>query len=437
MLSPEKILLLSVLCIGIGAISIYITLTTPKVIIFIMFSLRPLMFWENSINIAGINMFELFAAYMNLLLVLGMLVIMLTRKAVFFDDSVKRISLAFIIWCLSIVAIIPSSSLVGVSRYILPIFDFIVICNLIKSKKDMETLLICTYCCYIIPIVCSSLLILSGMSIGKTIYWTGLARYQGIYANIHNMAHSMTLYFFIALTYFHIRDFKSTRGKNFFIILTAIITLLALYCLLKSYVRTAFVALFLMMIVYLKYYSKILLSLFIMLTIVIGSINYDKIMVVFFDVADAVGHEESIEKAGSGRPQIWKYNIDILNQGGIVAWIAGVGFRGGSSGSQYFSSINSHNDYLDLVMQSGLVGLLLYIILTVLLYKRSFKLPNRYRGIFQGILVYAVTANMLSNSLIDRFGLAQLFFMLMGIMVNLTQLDMISPKNNPLNPKQA
>jgi O-antigen ligase len=94
--------------------------------------------------------------------------------------------------------------------------------------------------------------------------------------------------------------------------------------------------------------------------------------------------------------------------------VAGIGignveYFGGTEGF-----ISSHNDYLDLLMQTGVIGFLLYVAVQIALARRIFALPGAEKHAFMAMFVAVVVMDILSNSYITRSVMGQLFFLVMS-----------------------
>jgi O-antigen ligase len=121
---------------------------------------------------------------------------------------------------------------------------------------------------------------------------------------------------------------------------------------------------------------------------------------------------------------IWSHNLAIFAKLPIDRQLAGVGignFMGNSFAADIQASSkltmnhvwNSHNDFLEMLMEIGIIGLLLTLVLYVAIGRAILRLPGKGRHGFLALFLAVVVMNILSNSYIARFGLAQMFFMLL------------------------
>lgn len=97
----------------------------------------------------------------------------------------------------------------------------------------------------------------------------------------------------------------------------------------------------------------------------------------------------------SGREQIWPYVIDIISKQPL--WGSGIG-----SNLYDFYSINlsTHNLFLFLAMQTGIIGLVLFVILLFYLWKR-FYINNNNSRIYGSLLVSIIVQQIFSLGLLS------------------------------------
>jgi len=131
--------------------------------------------------------------------------------------------------------------------------------------------------------------------------------------------------------------------------------------------------------------------------------DYDKVKTGVWDEGEL----------GSGRPKIWKHNLDIFWSMPIDRQLAGAGIGNkGVSGTD--GVVDSHNDYLEMMMNTGIVGLLLYLTMQLLMLHKILRLPGREKHVFLGVFMAVVLMNFSSNSYITRAALAQMLFLVLA-----------------------
>lgn len=108
---------------------------------------------------------------------------------------------------------------------------------------------------------------------------------------------------------------------------------------------------------------------------------------------------ESIqEDNGSGRTDVWNEAWRLINDQGIFTYFVGNGFNTVVHNSRY--ALSAHNDYLEAWFDFGLVGMLLYIISLLLLFKdilKCLKAKNEYAPAMSILGVLIVVLTMISH----------------------------------------
>ena len=121
----------------------------------------------------------------------------------------------------------------------------------------------------------------------------------------------------------------------------------------------------------------------------------------------------SKQELAAGRPRIWENNLRIFANMPIDRELGGVGIGnkdifGGTEGIT-----DSHNDYLDVMIQTGVVGLVLYLLMQFLLLRKILDLSGKEKHVFVAMFIAVTGMNLSSNSYISRSAIAQLFFLAM------------------------
>lgn len=140
-----------------------------------------------------------------------------------------------------------------------------------------------------------------------------------------------------------------------------------------------------------------------------------------------------LDTASTGRLTIWKHNLLLFMDATIEEKLMGVGLGNEAKHIIHKRDIlySSHNDYLSLLLTTGIIGVALYLLLLFFLLRdivRS-RIDCRFKYLFLSLLIAVGVMNALSNSYIHRFELSQLFWLFMGIFYVLrdNKLDSISP----------
>ncbi len=362
---------------------------------------------------------------MNGLLVLAILNGMISSRFSFVENSTDLAILFFIVWCTLLLAH-PDTIVKEAVRLILPLFNFMVICRYFKSKKFIVRLLFWVLVGFSVPIVASAISTFTGGNLDQTNYWTGVERYRGVFVNVHTMGLSMVMYIMILVIYFELTVRWGQKTAHVMKGVFACLAILAVYCLLKSVVRTGFLTIVVFSIFFLWHRNKAALVFASLLMFIVCLTYIETVQLMFFDIIDATEEGGDIDQAGSGRIWIWKQKVSVLNNHSFGAWVYGIGIgnmMNVDSLQNETSSFDSHNDYLALIVSTGMVGLLIYLTITVLMFKKAMQLPARLKYVFLAFMIAAVAGNFVSNAFIARFSLAQMFMMVMGIMYSIASIE--------------
>ena len=386
--------------------------------------LRPIFF----IDLDGTNAFDVAAIFTFGLLIAGYLVNAALKKDAQFSGS-DFLIFAFVLWCVAVYVIyIDKSDLRAVARLVIPLLTYVIAKNVIRRREDYETILGLIIIGFVVPVLLSVYLIVTGRGIDLVDYWTGITRWQGAYHGAHTMGHNMAFVLMVMLTYLAFVKLRPS-GKN---VVAAValpfqigLVLLAgatLYCLYQSQVRTAVLGLLIFFSFFMWHVNRRLL----VVAAVIGVVGVLSALPVlmprfFGDVLLIEQGEFDADQLGSGRLVIWGHNTKLFFDLPIDRQLAGVGIGnkspiecvyGGCVGGDGIT--DSHNDLLDVMIQTGYVGFALFLAIQIVIFKRVLMLPDRERFIFLSWFVAVLAMNLASNSYVTRFGLAQMYYIVLA-----------------------
>jgi len=273
-----------------------------------------------------------------------------------------------------------------------------------------------------IPTIISAVMVARGIGLDKVDYWTGLARYQGIFVNPHNFGHTMAFLAMVIVLYYGLHG---TGRELLFVkiplnkkIMLFVIGIIALYCLYQSYVRTAWIGLVVFACSLTFFISRKKFAGLLFIAFVITALSIPLLKVVFHDVVEVAEGKRETERIGSGRPYIWKHNLTQFSQIGLDRQLAGVGIgnRVGIFREEHNSDNiwNSHNDFLEVMIQTGIVGFCLFCSIQYFFLRRILSLGNRERYFFTSIFIAVMVMNFFSNSYVVRFSIGQMYYMVMA-----------------------
>ncbi len=378
--------------------------------LYLMAFLRPIFIIQIPFELWGLSILDLFSIVMSLLLLLATAISIRNIKVRFTSILI----IFFSLYC--ILSIAWGSQVRDVTKIILPFLAFFAAQSLVKSTRQMKsvlTLLVLGYAVFITANVIE-IAMLKGGSVNY-VYQIDLARYGGLTGGSHSLAHAMFIFSVVYALHVTQSSTLSRSAKVYSSILLA----LSVFCIYKTYTRTVYIGLFLFWLVYFLGTNRRILFVYIF-TAFMGLMMYQAhLSTIFWDVKDAV-MTQKFEKAGSGRISIWSDTLDFFSHMSMEKRLLGTGL--GYHEESHFKRKNfsigaTHNDYLGLLVTTGLFGFILYLgIMSALFF--SILLSPVERGLKTIMLAFTVSViamNMLSNSYITRVELAQLFWLIAGL----------------------
>lgn len=388
-----------------------------SLIIFVIFAFfRPLTLVFTKIEIHGISAFEIFGAGISYMLLIPVLLNFRSLRI----DRITLLSMYFCLYC--VVSLLWGSDITIIARVTLPFIVFFATRIFITESKLIGLILLIIVIGYFIPIVVSTYNIISGQSVGMVSYWTNIQRFQGAFGKIHVLAYAMLFFMFVCCLFNRIYQ---PAGKLTQILLF-VLQIFALFCLYKSYVRTVMVGFIIFWSIYLWGTNKKRLFLAIIACILIAGINYQKIEVIFWQIGQHGQTKLDLNAASSGRLYIWNHNIQLFFDSSIPQQLLGRGLGCESRmpvGSET-AVWQPHNNYLNLLMSVGVVGLFIYLTLLAILlrdiYSCDLDRGNKY--LFGGMVASIIVMNFLSNAVILRVELSQYFWLFMGFFYSLKEM---------------
>ncbi len=387
------------------------------VLLFIFFFFRPVMFVDIGWLVFGLNVTEVFAIFATGLLMVAFVLRAIVTKSI--NISVVDLFLfAFVLWVWFIYFLyIDRSHIKDAAKFVLPFTTYFVLKNVITNVKDYALFIKLMLIGYALPIIGSTYLITQGKGVYTVIYWTNLTRFSGVYTNPHNLGHCMSLFIMI-LAIYSVLCAEDDRlvpllKQRMFFIFSMTMSVFALYCLYKSYVRTCYFGLFLFIYYYLFRVNKKLLAVLTAMLGVVMFLSAAVLYTIFFDMVDSTKNPDK-SQFGSGRPVIWMHNAEEFVSQPLDRILAGVGVGNINthikSRKQIGNMLNSHNDFFDVLTQTGVVGFMLFVSFQIALFMKIRQLEGRIRYVFLALFLTVSFMNFVSNSYVTRFGLGQMFY---------------------------
>lgn len=383
-----------------------------QLLLHIVAFLRPIFF----IEIGASNLFDI--GGITAITVLGVAVLMRAATGKTLQlSAIDALIATFVLWCIAVTLIYPETlDGRGLVKLIAPFIGYTVAKNVILERKQYQRMLAVMIIGFIPPVVLSAVLILLGKGADPfgANYWTGIVRWAGAYLSAHDMGHNMTFLLMTMGVYFVVRFQPQGNRLDLNIALfigTAILTCGALFCLWMSQVRTALLGLIVFAAVYMAYVNRRLLVIFSGITAVTVMALFPILKPIL--LPDLVMVEEtngSVEELASGRPGFWAHNLELFGNLSLDRQLSGVGI----GFNRLPGFVDSHNDILDVLVQTGLVGFGLFASLQIMMFRRIGTLATAERHAFRAAFFAVLAMNFASNSYVARFGLAQMYYLIMA-----------------------
>jgi len=264
---------------------------------------------------------------------------------------------------------------------------------------------------YIIVLFGNFIFVLLGLSIEKYEFYSQVYRHKGLFLKIHTFAYFLVIYSFI---YGYIlTSFKNLNKLFKFVLFISLIV--SLYCLYKTYTRTAFVGVLLFWLFYLFGQKKKYFVIFIVTLLCGIAVFYSSLGRIFWKT-----NEYDLNDASSGRLTIWTHNLELFYESSLNVKLLGAGLGNKIGGAVIGDDDQiwaSHSNFLGLLMGTGLVGLSIYLSIIIVLFwiTTKKKLTNQKKWFYYGILTSVTVMNSLSNAFILRVECSQMFWLFIGL----------------------
>jgi O-antigen ligase len=386
------------------------------------FFLRGIFCIDTGVKIAGVDFFDMANIMFTCLLALLWLA-KAARKQTQPLSAIDISILLFCGWCFfASLLYLEAALLRDVVKFTLPPLTYIFLKSLMFNSKHYKKCLYLLILGLSIPTIISAVMVARGIGLDKVDYWTGLARYQGIFVNPHNFGHTMA---FLAMAIVLYCGLHGTGRELLFAkfplnkkIILFVIGFIALYCLYQSYVRTAWLGLVIFASSLTFFVSRKKFAMFLLIAVVVTALSIPLLKLVFHDVVEVTEGKRETERIGSGRPYIWKHNLMQFSKVGLDRQLAGVGIgnRVGIFREEHSSDNiwNSHNDFLEVMIQTGIVGLCLFCSIQYFFLRRILSLERREKYLFMSLFISVMFMNFMSNSYVVRFSIGQMYYMVMA-----------------------
>jgi O-antigen ligase len=241
-----------------------------------------------------------------------------------------------------------------------------------------------------------------------------LERQAGLSSGVHTTGHLMLFFSFVFALYFIVgRDKKKTHN-----VLMALLLLGSLFCMYKTYTRTTLLGGLVFWFSYIWFVKRKWFVPFLALLLLVSVLKYNDI----HSMVIQKGYQKQtvdLNSASSGRESLWRHNLKLFGELPIESKLLGVGLGQETKPvpGRNVMWAGSHNDYLSLLVTTGALGLMQYLILyaTLLLNTISSRCSRDLRFFVFCVMGSVLLMNLVSNSYIVRTQMAQMFWFLIGL----------------------
>jgi O-antigen ligase len=329
---------------------------------------------------------------------------------------------AFALWSVCVYAVyFEMASMRNLAKLIIPFFTYTIARNVLTSTAEYLKVLLLMIIGFVPPVLLSAGLIASGGGLEQfgNNYWTGIPRWAGVFAGSHNLGHSMT--FLLMAIGIYLVVLKDRYGKTplplVMKILFVTLAAAALYCLWMSQVRTALVGLVAFMAVFLFFTNRkaLIVSVAVVGVVIVAFLPL-LFPYLFPDLVMIQKGQGDMSYIASGRPVFWENNLKLFAGLSFDRQLAGVGI-GNKEGEAVYTGegfMDSHNDFLEVLIHTGIVGFVLFLAMQIVFFRAILRLNGAVKYGFLAFFLAIAIMNFSSNSYISRFGLGQMYYIVLA-----------------------
>ena len=385
----------------------------------LLYLLRPLLSAELvDWKLLGLSFFELAAISLFLLLLVAFSLRLLhkTREPV---SGTEVWAILFFVWTTtSYLVHIDISNDATYAKLVIPPLTYILLKRILPDRATHVRMLFLMLVGFLLPFFQSAVLIFQGESVDHVIYWTGVERYKGVYANIHNLAHHAAFASMLTAIYLVLRKRQGMPLRWPEMSVAGMVFTVSPYLMYAAKVRGVYIGLIVFVALMLFFYSKRALALFILVLFAFLAYFWEPVSVMFFDFLNPRGAGLDFERAGSGRFIMWTRGWENWSEAPLLNQLTGMGvkipgLRGGPGtvGDTVRPWGDPHSDWLYALMSLGLVGFGILVGLFASILRSILRIRGEEKFALLALFAAVVLMNLMSNSYITRFALFQMFFM--------------------------
>lgn len=376
-------------------------------------------------GLLGFNFFELIAIalFLALTAAFALKALQKNRQPV---SSVEIWVVLLILWItISYIVHIDISSITTYAKFVIPLMTYIMLKRILPDRSSHVRMVFLMLIGFLLPFIMSAIMIYRGEGVGQVVYWTGVERYQGVYANIHSMGHNTGFAIMATVVYVAFRKGQTARLHWSEITLLSLVVLLGSYLLYAGQVRTSIIGVLIFFLVTLYFLDKRILALFIVLSTLSLAYFWSEVSMMFYDTINPEDWGRDPEAAASGRTLMWGWAVENWLQAPLLNKLTGMGvtvsglppLREPTFGTFVDGSIrpwpNPHSDWLYVLLSLGLMGFAIFVGLFGSILRAILSIHGKQKFALLALFVSVVIMNGASVSYITSFTTFQMFLMLM------------------------
>ena len=297
------------------------------------------------------------------------------------------------------------------SKLTLPFVFFFYTRTCILEKDKIDSFFKFYIIGFFIPLILSTICIVLGLNIQAVEFLSKVPRHSGVYNGAHTLAYQMSFFSFVFCYNLFLSDNKNRNIKIF----CWIMFIFTVFCLFKSYTRTAYIGFVLFWGIFFFGNNRKYFYILAMILVIIGTLFSYQLSNIFLKQKG----EADLNVASSGRIEIWEAYSSSFIDSSFPEKVLGKGI-----GWKVPGTPGAHNEFLQLLIENGLVGLFLYASILISILIDIFSCRNvKIKYFFGGILIPLIIMSFGSNVIISFFELSILLWIFMGFFYNLNEMN--------------
>ena len=359
-----------------------------------------------------------------------LLFILLVSNRVHKLDAVSLMIIVFSVYCIGSIGW--GTKIEPLASLLLPFVIFISVRTFANDTKKVNKIVNLMVIGFLATIIASAILIFQNASIVYIEYYSKVVRQRGVFVHMHALGHAMM---FFSYLYCFILIEKSIKRKAIIYILH-VGFVLSVYCLYKSYVRSAYLGFIVFWTIY--FASKKNKYFLFIITLAILYITWDNFLSDYINKIFWKTSTHDINAASSGRIGIWSHNFKVFIESPLYSKILGNGIGSFTSlvTGPYKHIKPPHNDWLELVMATGIIGIILYLSI-ILIIVRDIKnsiLRTNLKWFFYAVIISSLITSFTTNGYVFRFENNQIFWLIIGSFYSLNKIKDLERSNLSIKP---